>query len=154
MTQANEISATQSFPEPTVGGLIKRPDGTVLLCDSHKWPGFYTVPGGHVELGETCEDALVREIKEEVGLDIKVDELLSIQQVIYPKEFWKRAHFIFFDYLCTVEGDQSPKVDANEIQATIWVTPQNALNLNIDRYLKYFITRLLDRSTPFIVSWK
>ena len=144
----------QVFPEPTVGALIQREDGTVLLCESHKWPGLYTVPGGHVELGETCEDALVREIREEVGLDIKVTELISIQQVIYPKEFWKRAHFIFFDYLCTVEGSQTPKVDSNEIQRTIWVTPRDALKLNIDRYLRHFIARLLDRSAPFIVSWK
>jgi phosphoglycolate phosphatase len=145
---------SQVFPEPTVGGLIQRNDGTVLLCDSHKWPGLYTVPGGHVELGETCEDALVREIKEEVGLDIKVLELISIQQVIYPKEFWKRAHFIFFDYLCSAEQNQDPIVDSNEIQSTIWVKPRDALRLNIDRYLKHFIQRLLDKEhAPFIVSW-
>ncbi|MDA4130528.1 MAG: NUDIX domain-containing protein [Thaumarchaeota archaeon] len=145
---------SQVFPEPTVGGLIQREDGSVLLCESHKWPGLYTVPGGHVELGETCEEALVREIREEVGLNIVVKDLLSIQQVIYPKEFWKRAHFIFFDYLCAVEGNQTPNVDSYEIQSTIWVTPTDALKLNIDRYLKHFIARLLDRSTPFIVSWK
>ena len=107
-----------------------------------------------MELGETCEEALIREIKEEVGLNISVNELLSIQQVIYPKEFWKRAHFIFFDYLCTVDGDQTPKVDANEIQAVIWTSPRDALSLNIDRYLRHFLERLLDRSKPFMVSWK
>jgi phosphoglycolate phosphatase len=146
---------TQAFPEPTVGGLIQRYDGSVLLCDSHKWPGLYTVPGGHVELGETCEEALVREIKEEVGLDVKVLDLISIQQVIYPKEFWKRAHFIFFDYLCLVEGNQEPTVDLTEIQSTIWVKPGEALGLNIDRYLKHFIGRMIDKENyPFIVSWK
>lgn len=145
----------QIFPEPTVGGLIRREDGMVLLCDSHKWPGLYTVPGGHVELGETCEEALMREIEEEVGLDIKVLELVSIQQVIYPKEFWKKAHFIFFDYLCSAGGNQTPRVDSNEIQGTIWVAPRDALKLNIDRYLKHFIARLLDpKNTPFIVSWR
>ena len=105
-------------------------------------------------LGETCEDALVREIREEVGLDIKVLELVSIQQVIYPKEFWKHAHFIFFDYLCSAEGNQNPEVDSNEIQGVIWVEPREALKLNIDRYLEHFIARLLDKSIPFIVSWK
>jgi mutator protein MutT len=149
------LDLNQIFPEPTVGGLIKRDDGHVLLCDSHKWPGLYTVPGGHIELGETCEEALVREIKEEVGLDVEVIELISIQQVIYPKEFWKHAHFIFFDYLCRAQGNQTPVVDSNEIQATIWVSPKEAMQLNIDRYLKHFIRRILDPgNTSFIVSWR
>ena len=144
----------QAFPEPTVGALIQREDGHVLLCESHKWPGLYTVPGGHVELGETCEDALVREIKEEVGLDIKVIDLVSIQQVIYPGEFHRKAHFIFFDYLCSVIGNQQVKVDEKEIQKTIWISPKDALNINIDRYLRHFLMRLVDKSLPFSVVWK
>ena len=145
----------QIFPEPTVGALIQNDEGKILLCDSHKWPGIYTVPGGHVELGETCEDALVRECKEEVGLDVNVIELLSIQQVIRPKEFWRSdVHFIFFDYLCSVNGKQVAKVDADEIQSVIWADPTEALNLKIDRYLNHFIMRFIDRRVPFIVSWK
>ena len=46
------------------------------------------------------------------------------------------------------------KVDSNEIQSTVWVRPQEALNMNIDRYLRHFLLRLLDRSVPFMVSWK
>lgn len=145
----------QVFPEPTVGGLVQRRDGKVLLCNSHKWPEIYTVPGGHVELGETCEEALKREIKEEVGVDIRVKELVSIQEVVYPKEFWKKAHFIFFDYLCELEREDQPVVvDANEIQSTIWVDPREAFSLPIDRYLNHFISRMLDHSAPFMVSWK
>lgn len=145
----------QIFPEPTVGALIQNDQGKVLLCDSHKWPGIYTVPGGHVELGETCEEALIRECKEEVGLGISVVELLSIQQVIHPKEFWRNdAHFIFFDYLCKVEGKQEAKVDAKEIQSVIWVDPREAFNLNIDRYLRHFLSRLIDRNVPFSISWR
>jgi phosphoglycolate phosphatase len=145
----------QIFPEPTVGALIRNDEGKVLLCESHKWPGLYTVPGGHVELGETCEGALVREIKEEVGLNIKILELLSIQQVIFPKEFWvSNSHFIFFDYLCIAPGIQTVTIDSDEIQSTVWADPAEALGLKIDRYLKHFITRLLDRNTPFIVAWK
>ena len=146
----------QIFPEPTVGALIQNDQGRILLCESHKWPGIYTVPGGHVEIGETCEEALVRECKEEVGLDVKVDELISIQQVIYPKEFWKKnAHFIFFDYLCKVEGNQQALVDSDEIQSVLWVEPRKALDLKIDRYLEHFLKRLIDKqSADFIVSWK
>ena len=144
----------QVFPEPTVGALIINDDGEILLCESYKWPNIYTVPGGHVELGETFEEALKREIKEEVGLDVKVEELLSIQQVIYPKEFWKRSHFVFLDFLCRAEGAQNVRIDGNEIQNTLWVDPKKALNLNIDRYLRHFLLRLLDRSVPFLISWK
>jgi mutator protein MutT len=145
----------QIFPEPTVGALIENNQGKVLLCDSHKWPGIYTVPGGHVELGETCEEALIRECKEEVGLDVNVVELLSIQQVIYPKEFWKSdAHFIFFDYLCKAQGKQIAKVDSDEIQSVIWTDPKEALDLEIDRYLRHFILRMIDRTKPFSVAWR
>jgi 8-oxo-dGTP diphosphatase len=147
----------QVYPEPTVGALIRNGEkNKVLLCDSYKWPGLFTVPGGHVELGETFEEAIKREIKEEVGLDIEVDELLSVQQVIYPKEFFReKAHFIFFDFLCSTKrgGSEVVKIDANEIQSVIWIEPEKALDLNIDRYLKHFLRRFLDRSVPFVVSW-
>jgi ADP-ribose pyrophosphatase YjhB (NUDIX family) len=145
----------QVFPEPTVGALIQDELGKVLLCDSHKWPGIYTVPGGHVELGETCEEALVRECHEEVGLDVDVIELLSIQQVIHPREFWRSdVHFIFFDYLCKAPGKQKARVDSDEIQSVTWALPLDALNFKIDRYLRHFLLRLVDRSVPFSVSWK
>ena len=144
----------QAFPEPTVGALIVNDEGKVLLCESHKWPNIFTVPGGHVELGETFEEALRREIKEEVGLDVKVNELLSIQQVIYPREFWKKAHFVFLDFLCRAEGCQEVRIDGNEIQSTIWVDPKEALILNIDRYLRHFLMRLIDRSVPLLIAWQ
>ncbi|HSK65470.1 MAG TPA: NUDIX domain-containing protein [Anaerolineales bacterium] len=62
--------AEQIFPEPTVGVFIFNPSGELLLLKSHKWPGRYVVPGGHVELGERLEEAAVREAKEETGLDV------------------------------------------------------------------------------------
>ena len=51
----------QIFPEPTVGAFIFNTKGELLLLESHKWPGRYVVPGGHVELGERLEQALARE---------------------------------------------------------------------------------------------
>ena len=59
----------EEFPEVTVGALIFNPDGKLFLVKSHKWHDKYVMPGGHIELGETAENALKREIKEETGID-------------------------------------------------------------------------------------
>ena len=58
---------TQQYPEPTVGALILNKESKILLVKSHKWQNNYVIPGGHVELGETLQDTLKREIKEETG---------------------------------------------------------------------------------------
>ncbi|ADL12770.1 NUDIX hydrolase [Acetohalobium arabaticum DSM 5501] len=55
------------YPEPTVGAVIFNPDDEILLCKSNKWDNKYVIPGGHIELGERMEKALIREIKEEKG---------------------------------------------------------------------------------------
>ncbi len=88
----------QQFPEPTVGVFIFNQKGEILLLESHKWPGAYVVPGGHVELGERLEETAVRETKEETGLDIYDLEFINFQQFIYDPAFWKQRHFIFFDF--------------------------------------------------------
>ncbi len=55
--------------EPCVGGLIVK-DKEILLLNSPKW-NKYILPGGHVEFREPLEDALIREIREETGLEVK-----------------------------------------------------------------------------------
>jgi nucleoside triphosphatase len=127
------VSQEQIYPEPTVGALIVNNEGKILLAKSHKWFDKYTLPGGHIELGETMEEAVKREVKEEVGLDVEVVEFLTMQEAIYAKEFYKKKHFIFFDFLCRVV-DQQVKPDHDEIQDYIWVYPGAAFNHNLDSF--------------------
>ncbi len=135
--------ADQQFPEPTVGVFIFNQQGKLLLLQSHKWPGAYVVPGGHVELGERLEDAVIREAKEETGLDIRDLEFINFQQFIYDPAFWKRRHFIFFDYAAKTNGTHVVLND--EAQGYLWVDPQDALELKLDSYTRTSIEKYLEQ---------
>jgi nucleoside triphosphatase len=132
----------QIFPEPTVGAFIFNPKGELLLLQSHKWPGRYVVPGGHVELGESIEEALRREAREETNLEIKDIHFLCWQEFIYDPSFWKLRHFIFFDYACSTESTDVQLND--EAESFIWVDPMKALDLPIDSYTRISIKKYLD----------
>jgi nucleoside triphosphatase len=133
----------QIFPEPTVGAFIFNNKGELLLLESHKWPGRYVVPGGHVELGERLEEAVVREAKEETGLDIFEIEFINFQQFIYDPAFWKKRHFIFFDFACQTD---STTVQLNdEAEGFIWVEPRQALTLELDTYTRRSVEEYLKK---------
>lgn len=123
----------QIFPEPTVGAFIFNAKGELLLIESHKWPGRYVVPGGHVELGERLEEAVVREAKEETGLDIFDIEFINFQQFIYDPAFWKKRHFIFFDFTC--KTDSADVILNDEAEGFVWVEPRHALTMELNTYM-------------------
>ena len=135
-------SREQAFPEPTVGGLIVNKDGMILLVLSHKWFDKWTIPGGHIELGETMQGALVREVKEEVGLDVSVERHLLTQEAIFTTQFWKKRHYIFFDFLCSCDKDHVT-VDNREIQGYSWVWPGEALRLNLESFTRNVVEKYL-----------
>ena len=136
----------QQFPEPTVGIFIFNQQGKLLLLQSHKWPDAYVVPGGHVELGERLEEAAVREAKEETGLDIYDLEFIHFQQFIYDPAFWKKRHFIFFDF--AAQTDSTEVVLNDEAQDYIWIDPQEALGLSLDSYTRLSIEKYVATHAP------
>ncbi len=132
----------QLYPEPTVGAVILNPRGEMLLVKSHKWGDRYTIAGGHVEVGETLEEALRREIKEEVGLQVRDVKFLMTQEAIFSTEFWERRHFVFFDFVCRCVGGKV-EVDGEEIQSSEWVEPRKALKLNLDTFTRNMVKKYL-----------
>jgi nucleoside triphosphatase len=140
-----KVPKSQVYPEPTVGGLIVNDEGKILLAKSHKWFDKYTLPGGHIEVGETMREAVVREVKEETGLDVEVEEFLLLQEAIFTEEFWKRKHFIFFDFLCRSKGHEV-KLDGRELQEYVWEYPGAAFKLNLDSFTKKALEKYLERS--------
>ena len=57
-------------------------DGKILLTKSIKNEG-YRFPGGHVKIGESTKESMIREIKEEVGINAKIKNLYGILELIY-----------------------------------------------------------------------
>jgi nucleoside triphosphatase len=135
------MPATQHYPEPTVGALIFDPAGRLFLMKSHKWAGRYVVPGGHVELGETLEAALRREVAEETGLAIRDVRFVCTQEFIYDPAFWQPRHFIFFDFACRT--GQTDVTLNDEAEAYVWATVDEALRLPVEPYTEKAIRAYL-----------
>jgi len=110
---------------------------------SHKWNNKYVMPGGHVELGETLNEALKREIKEETNIDIYDIEFIGFQEFIFDKVFWKKRHFIFFDYVCKTNSKEVKLND--EGQEYTWVTLEEAIKLSIEPYTMNTIKAYMKR---------
>ena len=84
----------------SAGVLIK--DNKVLLQQVGSDPS-YAIPGGHVSFGELGEEALIREFKEETGMDIKVVRMLWIGEIFFPLND-KDCHQICIYYLVEPAG--------------------------------------------------
>lgn len=82
--------------------------GQLLLQQRNKEPekGYWSIPGGKLEWMETFEDAVKREVKEECGVEIKVEKLLGICDHIVKNE---NQHWVSPSFLCRItEGE--PKI--------------------------------------------
>ena len=66
-------------PRVTVDGIIEVGGKIALIKRSAEpFKGFWALPGGHVENKETVENATIREVKEETGLDVKINKLIGV----------------------------------------------------------------------------
>ncbi|MCC6032117.1 MAG: NUDIX hydrolase, partial [Pyrobaculum sp.] len=87
-------------PKVAVAALAVK-DGKILLV-KRKYPpsaGKWSLPGGHVELGERLEEAVLRELKEETGVDGVVKGFLAPVEYIEQDGRQVRYHFVILVYL-------------------------------------------------------
>ena len=106
-----------SQPSVGVGAVVIR-DGRVLLIRRGKEPlrGRWLVPGGTLELGETLEEAVVREIREETALEVAPLEVLTVFDRIDRDEGRVLYHYVIVDYLCEyLSGEPRAGSDAEAV---------------------------------------
>jgi nucleoside triphosphatase len=125
------------YPEPVVGPIIYNDQGEILLIKNPKFGDFWTIPGGHVELDESAEEALKREIMEETGLDIKNIEPIGFSEGINPKFFHKPKHFIYLNYLAELAGGEIK--ESAEMTEYLWIAPEKTSELKITESVKPLI---------------
>ena len=116
----------------TVGALIFNNAGQVLMVRTHKWSDLWGIPGGKIKWGESSEEALRREIKEETNLKIREIEFVLAQDCIHSKEFYRDAHFILLNFTCRCAGTVDVKLN-EEAREYRWASIAEALEMRINQ---------------------
>jgi 8-oxo-dGTP diphosphatase len=119
------------YPErPVVGvGAVILVDGKIVLIRRRYEPlaGRWSLPGGTLEIGETLEEGVRREMLEETGLEIEVGPVIEVfDRIMLDDEQRVRYHFVLVDYLCwPLRGtlQAGGDVDAAELADPADLTP-------------------------------
>jgi 8-oxo-dGTP diphosphatase len=112
------MTPKREYPEHPlvgVGGVvIDQMRALLIRRGSPPLEGQWSIPGGMLELGETLEQGVARELAEETGLDVKVIEILEVFERIFPAPpnadgkpgdaSRPQYHFVILDYLCELRG--------------------------------------------------
>ncbi len=119
-----------------VSGILLK-EGKLLMYKRNKslGRGLWELPGGKLEFGENLKDCIVREFKEETGLDVKVEKLVSIA----PSKTYGK-HYIIFSFLVSLvnseqkaellEPDTHQKLEwfnIDNIPVDLFIATENAL---------------------------
>ena len=102
-------------PTLTVDAIIKTNDDKIVLVKRKNPPykGWWALPGGIVEYGETVEEAVKREVKEETGLEVEIEKLVNVYS---DPNRDPRGHFISICFLCRrIGGTLEAATDAAEV---------------------------------------
>lgn len=115
---------------------------------------FYCLPGGHIELGEDTNQAILREMEEELGYKVKIERLIAINQNFFKGIDGKDFHEMGFYYVVNAVDEneintnnyEREELDKGKIQHLqfVWATKEELKNMD---FRPKFIVDCLDKST-------
>ena len=114
-----------------VGALIFRLD-RILMAQRGKEPlkGYWSLPGGALELGESLADGVRREVREETGLEIRPLKVFEIfERIIRDGSGAPEYHYVLIDYICRITGGELRPGD--DVCAVEWVRRRDLDQLQI-----------------------
>ena len=112
------MTTSREYPDRPVvgiGGVIINQDRTLLIRRGNEpLLGEWSIPGGTLEIGESLEEGVARELLEETGIEVRVLELIEVFDRIYREDGSTggavkgrpRFHFVIADYLCERLGGE------------------------------------------------
>jgi len=132
-----------AFPIPGVAAVTIN-KGKVLLVIRGKSPnlGKWGIPGGVVEVGETVEEAVVREVYEETNIVVKPIKLITIFDSIGRDSEGKvRIHYVLLEYLCEyVSGEVKAASDAPDAK---WFALNEMDSINMMENTRKFVKQVI-----------
>jgi ADP-ribose pyrophosphatase YjhB (NUDIX family) len=141
------VNDPRKYPDrPFVGvGAVIVDAGNVLIVKRRFEPlaGQWSLPGGAVELGETLEASIAREMFEETGLEIEVGPVIEVfDRITRDDEGAVRYHFVLVDYLCwRIGGTLTP---ASDVSDAIFVHPLELARFSLTEKALAVIARALE----------
>jgi 8-oxo-dGTP diphosphatase len=108
-----------------VGAVIVDETGRVLLVKRRFDPlaGQWSLPGGAVDVGETLEACVVREMREETGLDVEVGRVIEVfDRITHDDEGRVQYHYVLVDYVCRPLG--GTLAAASDVADVAWVAAE------------------------------
>lgn len=123
----------------SVGAVIER-GGKYLFLDRLKTPYGFACVAGHIDEGETKEQALIREVKEESELKVKKHELISEEELDWNR--CKRDTHVHYWYIFKCETSGEPKLNPLEAKSIGWYTAEEISKLDLEPVWDYWLKKL------------
>jgi len=121
-------------------GIIIEKDNKILMIDRKNFPFGWACPAGHVDQGETPEEAAQREALEEVGLKIKNLKLISEEPDLKNKCSKGIKYHHWFGFTGKIKGE--PKISQKEAKNWAWVRKEDLKNLNLEPIWEWWFKKI------------